>query len=202
MEIGTKAANSYRISPSTEQYVIRNKTTKRKKIINNTIEQNKSLKVLKQKLMIGTTNIFKLNNKQGHNIYDKQEILKVIEEHYATLYSRDDSIQEVEIPIIWNQGSEELPDITEEEIESAIKGMKNNKTPGEDGIVSEMIKQEALKTLYNAYLFGGNTPEQWKNGFMIILHKKGDIKEIGKYLIWLLSHLLNLFRRININKLS
>ena len=104
-------------------------------------------------LRIGTTNIYKLKNKQGHTIYEKQEILKVIEEHYATLYSRDDSIQEVEIPVIRNKGSEELPDITEEEIESAIKGMKNNKIPGEDGIVSKMIKQgrkQVIKIIYDA----------------------------------------------------
>lgn len=179
------------------------------KEINNTIEQNKSLKVLKRKLRPGTRNIFKLKNKHGHIKYEQQEILKVTEEYYRTLYGRDDSIQEVEIPVIQNVGSEELPDITEEEIESAIKCMKNNKTPGEDGIVSEMIKLggrcviKTLRTLYNACLFGGSTPEKWNNAVMIILHKKGDITDIGNYRpISLLSNIYKLFMRIITNRLE
>lgn len=52
------------------------------KDISNTIEQNKSLNVLKRKLMTGTRNIYKLKNKQVHIIYEQQEILKTIKEYY------------------------------------------------------------------------------------------------------------------------
>ncbi|XP_072380898.1 uncharacterized protein [Diabrotica undecimpunctata] len=133
----------------------------------NTIEQNKSLKVLKRKLNTGTRNIYKLKNKQGHAVYEQQEIIKIIEEYYSTLYRRDALTPDEEITAIQNQESEELPDITEKEIESALKGMKNSKSPGEDGIVSQMLKLggecviQALKTLYNAGLFEGVTPEKW-----------------------------------------
>ncbi|XP_072392435.1 uncharacterized protein [Diabrotica undecimpunctata] len=153
---------------------------------NNTIEQNKILKVLKRKLKTGTRNIYKLKNKQVHAINEQQEILKVIEKYYRTLYSQDAHIPEVEAK--QNQGSDKLPDITEAEITTALKGMKNNKTPGEDGIVSEMIKPggetviQALKTLYDPILlFEEITPEKWNSGIMILLHEKGDITEIGSY---------------------
>ena len=111
--------------------------------------------------------------------------------------------------VIRNQRSEELPDITEEEIESIIKGIKDNKTPGKDGFVSEIINQwgkcviKALKTFYNACLFEGNTPEQWENAVMIILHKKDNITEIVNYRpISLLSHIYKLFMRIITNRLE
>ncbi|XP_072394776.1 uncharacterized protein [Diabrotica undecimpunctata] len=129
----------------------------------NTIEQNKSLKVLKRKLKTGTRNIYKVKNRQGHVVYEQPEIIKIIEECYRTLYRRYAHIPEEKIPAIQNQGSEELPDITEEEIELELKGMKTSKSPGQDGIVSEMLKLgreyviKALKTLYNACLFGGDT---------------------------------------------
>ena len=61
----------------------------------------------------------------------------------------------------------------------------------------------ALKTLYNACLTGGNTPEQWENAVMIILHKKGDITESGNYPhIRLLSPLYKLYMRIITNRLG
>ncbi|XP_072384717.1 uncharacterized protein [Diabrotica undecimpunctata] len=114
---------------------IRDFTTKE---TTNTIEQNKSLKVLKRKLRTETSNIYKLKNRQGHAVYEQQEIMKIIEEYYKTLYCRDAHIPEVKIPAIQNQGSEELPDITEEEIELALKGMKNSKSPGEDAIEKDL----------------------------------------------------------------
>lgn len=58
---------------------IRNFNTKG---ITNIIEQHKSLKVLKRRLGTGTRNIYKLKNKQGHTIYEQQEILKIIKEYY------------------------------------------------------------------------------------------------------------------------
>lgn len=64
-----------------------------------------------------------------------------------------------------------------EDVELAIKDMKNNRTTEEDGIVSEIIKTErkcvikTLKTLHYDCLFGGSTLEKWNNVVMIILRK-------------------------------
>ncbi|XP_072384376.1 uncharacterized protein [Diabrotica undecimpunctata] len=65
----------------------------------NTIKQNKSFKLLKRKLKTETRNIYKLKNRQRHAVYE-QEIMKIIEEYYRTLYRRDAHIPEVEIPAI------------------------------------------------------------------------------------------------------
>lgn len=60
--------------------------------------------------------------------------MKTIEEYYRTIYNRDNFIQEVAIPVIQNQDLEELPDITGEEIQLTLEGMKNNKTHEENDI--------------------------------------------------------------------
>ena len=41
---------------------------------------------------------------------------------------------------VCNVGSEEIPDITREEIRAALRQMKNRKSPGEDKITCEMLK--------------------------------------------------------------
>lgn len=141
----------------------------------------------------------------------RREILNIVEEFYKLLYKSqyDDSDEENPEPEILtsrggivNQGSEELPDITIEEIELALKNTKNNKAPGEDNIVTDAIKiggQHLLlkiKELFNLCLFNSKVPKNWHNSIVILLHKKGDIAELENYRpISLLSHLYKLFTR-------
>lgn len=42
--------------------------------------------------------------------------------------------------MIMNVGSEEIPDITAEEVNAALTEMKNGKSTGEDGVPVEAIK--------------------------------------------------------------
>lgn len=87
--------------------------------------------------------------------------------------------------------------------------MKNNKAPGEDGIVAEMLKygQEALVSilckLLNKCLEESSIPENWNNASVVILFKKGDKKLLENYRpISLLSVLYKLLTKIITTRIS
>ena len=64
-------------------------------------------------------------------------------------------------------------DFSEEEVRKAIQMLKNNKSPGMDGITSEMLKVGGEETvqwmcqLCNQVWNSGVVPEDWKNGTVI-----------------------------------
>lgn len=107
-----------------------------------------------------------------------------------------------------NVGSEDIPDITKDEIYNAIKKMKN-KAPGEDGIATEAIKAggptliDTLERIYNLCLRNQDIPTRWNNSIMILLHKKGDETNLENYRpISLLNHLYKILTRIIATRLE
>lgn len=172
--------------------------------ISRIIEANKGTKCLRKTFQEGRKNISKLKNANNQITSNKTEILNIVENFYATLYS-DQKIQSQSrrIPKVENQGSEEIPDISIDELRTALREMKNNKTPGDDDIAIEAIKKGGntillkLCQLFNACLLNGVTPSQWDRAIIIILHKKGDITNLENYRpISLLSHIYKLFMRV------
>ena len=106
-------------------------------------------------------------------------------------------------------GSEEIPEISLQEIKYALQKMKNEKSPGEDQITSEMLKtegkvlKEAVGILLNKCLTEGRIPESWNNAEIVLIYKKGDNTNLENYRpISLLSHLYKLFTRIITNRIT
>ena len=70
---------------------------------------------------------------------------------------------------IVNQGSEELPCITIDEIKLALRKTKNNKAPGEDNVVADTIKiggprlLEKITVLFNLCIYNSTIPDKWHN---------------------------------------
>ena len=93
--------------------------------------------------------------------------------------------------------SEEIDnDILEDEVRRAVKRLKNNKSPGNDGIAGEMIKHggaiviQEMHKLCDAAWKEGRTQEEWKKSILVILPKKGSALECNNYrTIALMSHL-------------
>lgn len=184
--------------------------------IEKTIADNSSRKVLKSKLSTGKREIFKLCDKDGEITNNRTEILKISRNFYEDLYKSRIERPDQEIinkthrnaPIM-NVGSEDLPDVIISEIQHALQQLKNRRSPGEDGIIPEMIKacdgkvHEILTTLFNKCLHEADVPDDWNNAVIILLHKKGDIKKLENYRpISLLSHLYKLFTRVILNRLT
>lgn len=113
------------------------------------------------------------------------------------------------IPRVMNQGFEEIPHVTLDELRAALHEMKNNKAAGDDQIEIEARKlggtllHQMLCKLYNACLTSGRTPSQWDRAVITIMHKKGDITNLkNDRPISLLSHLYKLFLRIIIKRIT
>ena len=65
---------------------------------------------------------------------NKEEIIKIFENFYRELYYSEEELG--------NKDSEEndleVPDVMKEEVDKVLRGMKNGKPPGEDGLTAEM----------------------------------------------------------------
>ena len=94
-------------------------------------------------------------------------------------------------------------EITLHEVDSAVKKLKNNKSPGEDKISAEFFKHLSneglvyLQTLFNNIIQNGITPEAWSRSILILFHKKGDVNLPDNYRgIALCNVILKIFTHI------
>ncbi|XP_072028100.1 uncharacterized protein [Amphiura filiformis] len=173
------------------------------KMIKSTIEENKSLKKTYKKLAQGKQKITSLLDSNGQEITDQDEILKRIEEFYEQLYASDTETDEPGEP------QEEIPNVTNWEVQHAVNQMKRGKSPGPDNVLIDTIKEggdiitKELAKLYTTCMQKGRVPHQWKEATMIILHKKGDKRDLKNYRpISLLSNLYKLYTRLLTNRLE
>ena len=88
---------------------------------------------------------------------------------------------------IFNQDDLEK-DFTEQEVKEAIKSLKNGKSPGEDMVLNEFVKESAnhilpfYTNLFNTVLMSGEIPETWTTGIIVpIFKKKGDPRDPSNY---------------------
>ena len=101
----------------------------------------------------------------------------------------------------------EAPDIND--IRLAIKQQKNGKAAGPDSIPPEALKQaeeensEVLLTLFKDIWEKEEIPEDWKEGYIIKIPKKGDLSACSNYRgISLLSVPGKIFNRIILNRIK
>lgn len=179
------------------------------KVIEKEIEDNSNMRVMRSKLSQGKQLINKLNDQRGNVISDSKGIAEHVRTFYTTLYTSIESAPTIERDTVRNVGSEDIPEISREEIRAALKRMKNRKCPGEDKITCEMLKlgeeviERPLQILLNKCLLEGNIPEPWKNAEVVLLFKKGKSDNIENYRpISLLSHVYKLLTKIITNRLT
>lgn len=173
------------------------------------IEENKNLKCLRKKQ--GKQQIIAL--KDGNNVEtrNRDKIKEIAHKFYQDLYSprteRPPGNQNKRKVV--NVGSEEIPEINEEEIIHAINSMKKNKAPGGDDIIAEMLKEAQeivipqLKHLFNLCIEQQTIPTNWNEAIIVIVFKKGDRTMLENYRpISLLSQMYKLFTRIITNRIT
>ena len=94
----------------------------------------------------------------------------------------DDCAAEVEKPNIKLEKQ-----FTEQEIEKVIQGLKDGKAMGMDEVPNEALKHatpkflRSLTKLYNLVQSTGKTPEVWKTGRLVLIHKSGSLTDMGNF---------------------
>ena len=81
-----------------------------------------------------------------------------------------------------------IPEITTEELQSAISKLKTGKSPDSNGIRAEDIKacddemREMMTQIFNEIIKRNNfTPDEWKKVKIKVIHKKGDVEDVSNY---------------------
>ena len=99
--------------------------------------------------------------------------------------------------------------ITENEIEKAIRSLKNSKASGLSMIINEMVKYGQLTLtpllckLFNLVFSSGIYPNIWSIGYITPLHKSGSTSDPSNYRGITLSDIIGkLFNRVLNNRLS
>ena len=121
-------------------------------------------------------------------LVNKKDILERWREHYSTLLNTNnpsDPSQLDALPGIPEVSSMEVPP-TLDELLLAINSLKNNKSPGTDGIPGEVLKyggatlHHRLHQLISAVWEAEEVPQQWKDSRIISIYKKkGDRATCG-----------------------
>ena len=115
-----------------------------------------------------------LENNRGNIISDWFQMAEVLDEYFSSVFTTED-ISSLPVPFIKFQGSksENLGQlfVTPEMIANKIKKMKDNKSPGVDGIPPKLLKEivEQISTpltkLFNLSLEEGIVPSEWRDKY-------------------------------------
>ena len=131
-----------------------------------------------------------LENNRGNIISDGFQMAEVLNEYFSSVFTTED-ISSLPVPFTKFEGnkSEHLGQlfVTPEMIEQKIKKMKDNKSPGVDGIPPKLLKEivEQISTplakLFNVSLEEGIVPSEWKEANIMPLFKKGSRNKPENY---------------------
>lgn len=141
-----------------------------------------------------------IKNKEGKIVLDKESTRKRWTEYCSELYKDQDQENIVLLQKLEEMSpparNDSMESILYEEVEQAIKRLKDNKSPGADEITAELIKsggEELAKQIHEICKLvweSGTIPEEWTKSILVIIPKKGDLTDCKNYrTIALLSHM-------------
>ena len=198
----------YRIDKETKREIRKDLREYNLNQIKNVLTNTKSIKRAKQKIENGKYWMLGAQDITGKTKRTRSGIIEAATTFYKNLYDSKSPITDQTIQKVGGK-EEEIPYILESEVENAISYLRNNKTPGEDGIINECLKwgnEELLKNitaLYNTIVTSERIPQQWNTSTIILLHKKGNRDDLNNYRpISLLSNLYKVFMKILTNRLT
>ena len=145
---------------------------------------------------------------QDQNEIDtKTDILKETQEFYQTLYQAEDidrrqmhsNLEHIKQKLDQDDRDYLNRPISTQEIRKAITDMKNEKSPGNDGLTKEFyhhffdLLKDELCELYNNIKLSKTQPASQKNAIVKLLFKQGDHRQLKN---WRPISLLNIDYKI------
>ncbi|XP_063904733.1 craniofacial development protein 2-like [Zophobas morio] len=126
-------------------------------------------------------------DKDDNLIGDEQARIKRWAEYFEELLNEQDTQQDTNERVNDSDDPDETIEIDEGEIRETLRQMKNNKSPGRNGIKGEMLKYggEAVASEIHRLVLEcwkeGKMPEQWSEAVLCPIFKKGDITKCENY---------------------
>lgn len=172
------------------------RTLEVEKLITFTKQENydggpKSLKILAYKLKkeMKKAHITNLKSEQGRIITDKDQIAEAFASYYEKLYRAEEKadydqihtyLRDMDLPKLTQINNEKLiKPITIQEIQNQIQGLKDGKSPGDDGYTNEFYKafkdqlSQLLVRAYRHALNKGKWAQTWSSSIVTLIHKEG-----------------------------
>jgi exonuclease III len=149
-----------------------------------------------------------VKDRSGKLITGDQEISARWREYFNELYNDPNPVDVNAVQAgLGNLDAE--PDITQNEVESSLKRLKKDKSPGVDNITAEELKAamegkglEVLHAFLQCVWTEESVPAEWKRAIIIPLHKKKDKMDCNNYRgISLLCHSSKIYTSIVLHRL-
>ena len=161
----------------------KSKRTFEKKLAGNIKNYSKSLYAYVRSKQKVRDKVGPLENYSENIISDVFQMAEVLNEYFSSVFTTED-ISSLPVPFTKFEGSksDHLGQlfVTPEMIAKKIKKMKDNKSPGVDGIPPKLLKEivEQISTplakFFNLSLEEGVVPSEWKDANITLLFKKGS----------------------------
>ena len=150
-------------------------------------------------------------DKNGGILTDDREVIERWKQHY------DEHLNGVQAgdhnrsgeDVVGATNDEDVPPPTISEVKDAIRQLKNNKAAGKDGIGAELIKMgpdklaSSLHRLIVEIWETEQLPEEWKEGVICPIYKKGDKLDCENYrAITVLNAAYKVFSQVIFQRLS
>ena len=161
------------------------------------------------------TLISELTMTAGRKVNDRQEIADVFADFYESLYTRQQyaTTTTMHAPPQHNDAdstTQPIPPFTLDELDKALRQLRNGKSSDTTGIIAEMIKEcndalhQHLLRLYNDILKPDALPPQhWRHTTITFIYKSGDPTLPQNYIpIAIIPLLYKLFARLLYNWLT
>ena len=155
-----------------------------------------------------------VNDKDGKLITDRNKVMKRWTEYVKDLFTDNNryeksTLEELKRRTLPQEVTEVDDGILREEVEKAIKKLKNNKSTGPDGIPAELIKAGGNQVIEEVHRIcediwnTGRWPQDWCKSTLIMLPKKGNKMECANYRsIALIPHICKIMLNIVQERMS